>query len=335
MLFTDLLSLSSSELKKSKFRLMRHQFKDDRIILKTNGTKKFSDDDIESFNLLGNILTQESKLSAIRADSNLAEIACAEQGEDELKDAKIVFAFAASIGTNAEFIGAFEIIEKSSQENFLKKYQDYLSDLPVKLQEAWKFEKYVSKLGYSKWPRKNIYYYNLKLLVDPINEYKNRVIIDWGKGARSWVQTILDKEIIEIRAKGFVRDFTDYYDFVLSFSELKAIINAPEGNPEWISKLSAVSGVYLIVDNKTGMQYIGSANGAEGFLGRWKSYSNNNHGDNKSLKDLVGNNKNYSSNFQISILRVMDKSSTKNQVIAAESFLKQKLGTRVHGLNNN
>jgi hypothetical protein len=337
MLFSELLRLCSPELTKNKkFKLMRHQFKDERTILKTDKFKKFSDEDIKEHNLIRNILSQEAKLSAIRADSKLAEITCAEQSKDRLKDTQIVFAFAASSGTNAEFIGAFKIIEEANQTEFLKKYQDYLSPLPKELEKGWEFKSYVTKLGYSIKPKNESYYYNLELLDDPINEYKNRVIIDWGKNAIAWVQKSLDKNVVEIRAKRFVRDFTDYYDFVLSFDELKAIINQPDGNPEWINKLSAVSGVYLIVDIKMGNQYIGAAYGKDGFLGRWRNYADNNHGNNKSLKDLVKNgNDKYESNFQISILRVMDKSSTKNEVIAAESFLKQKLGTRVHGLNNN
>ena len=108
----------------------------------------------------------------------------------------------------------------------------------------------------------------MKLPDHPINLYKNRVVIEWTN-PRAWHQNELGKEITQIRAKGFVTDFTDYYDFVLSFDELKAILNQPEGNPEWISKLSGVSGVYLIVDIKTGRQYIGSAYSARGFLGRY------------------------------------------------------------------
>ena len=331
MLFSELLSLCSPELTKGKrIRLMRHQFKDDRVILKTNETKNFSDKEIEDLN----ILSQDAKLSAIRADSTLAEISCAEQGKDVLKNTQIVFAFSASSGINAEFIGAFEVIKNVDQEAFLKKYQNYLHDLPEKLKKEWGFEQYITKLGYSKWPKKSSYFYELNLLDNPVNKYKNRVIVNWPS-PRQWIQLSLEKEIVEIRAKGFVRDFTDYYDFILSFVELKAILNQPEGNTVWINKLSAVSGVYLIIDTKTGNQYIGSAYGEGGFLGRWRSYADNSHGNNKSLIDLVVNNDGYSSNFQISILRVMDKASYKTEVIAAESFLKQKLGTRVHGLNNN
>lgn len=336
MKFIELLNNCSPDLIKDKnFKLMRHVFKDDRTILKENDPVKFSDEQIKEENLIINHLSSEAKLSAIRADSKLAEISCAEQGRNKLKNTQIVFAFAASSGSRAEFVGAFNVLESITQDSFLNKYENYLQDLPEKLEKLWEFKKFVTKLGYSKRPRKQNYYYNLELLDDPINEYKNRVVIEWGN-PRNWVHTTLDKEITQIRAKGFVRDFTDYYDFVLSFDELKAILNQAEGNPEWISKLSGVSGVYLIVDIKTGGQYIGSAYGTRGFLGRWENYCANNHGGNIRLIDLITVNGNdYASNFQISILRVMDKSSSKEQVINAESFLKRKLGTKVHGLNNN
>ena len=329
----DSIEVIKNLIKERKIKLMRHQFDDDISIL-TKKPNKYSDQEIRDKNLIINVLSKEAKLSAIRSDVKLAEITCAEQENDVLKDTDIVFAFAASTGKFAEFIGAFNITGKSDLDNFKKKYSSYLSDLPEELEEKWKFKQFVTKLGYSKYPRENSHYYNMKLSDHPINLYKNRVVIEWTSPI-AWHQYDLGKEITQIRAKGFVRDFTDYYDFVLSFDELKAILNQPEGNPEWISKLSGVSGVYLIVDIKTGSQYIGSAYGARGFLGRWENYAANNHGGNKSLIDLTKSNDNYASNFQISILRVMDKSSSKEQVINAESFLKRKLGTRVHGLNNN
>ncbi len=337
MKFIDLLNNCSPMLiENKKIKLLRHRFQDDLKILKDIGVKnnELSADDLEEIYTTGSVLKSETKLSSIRADVKLAEISCAEQGRDILKNTQIVFAFAASKGSSAEFIGAFNVLEKSDLASFSKNYETYLSDLPNKLKIVWGFEKFITKLGYSKRPREVNHYYKLELLKDEINDYKNRIIIDWGQSI-NWVQKNLNKEIIQIRAKGFVRDFTDYYDFVLSFDELKAILSQPEGNPEWISKLSGVSGVYLILDIKTGNQYIGSAYGARGFLGRWESYSRNNHGGNKSLLELVKDNADYASNFQISILRVMDKSSSKEQVINAESFLKHKLGTKVYGLNNN
>ena len=235
MKFIELLNNCSPNLIEGKrIKLMRHQFNDDRAELRNNKPTAFSDEEIRDYNLIINTLSSEAKLSAIRADSKLAEISCAEQGRDVLRDIQIVFAFAASKGTTAEFIGAFKIsTEQSDLVNFQKKYSSYLSDLPDELIKEWQFQKFVTKLGYSKRPHKNSYYYNLELLDDPINEYKNRIIIDWGRGI-NWVQNNLGKEIIQIRANGFVRDFTDYYDFVLSFDELKAIQDYLRVHSKWL-----------------------------------------------------------------------------------------------------
>ncbi|MFF2589646.1 hypothetical protein ACFVSS_17475 [Peribacillus butanolivorans] len=38
---------------------------------------------------------------------------------------------------------------------------------------------------------------------------------------------------------------------------------------------------------KEGKQYVGSASGKEGLLGRWKEYAINGHGNNTKLKELI------------------------------------------------
>ena len=58
-------------------------------------------------------------------------------------------------------------------------------------------------------------------------------------------------------------------DFVLAYDERVTVINNPEANREWHRMLVAVAGVYLIADVKTGNQYVGSAAGQRGALGRW------------------------------------------------------------------
>ena len=113
MKFIELLNNCSPDLIKDKnFKLMRHVFKDDRTILKENDPVKFSDEQIKEENLIINHLSSEAKLSAIRADSKLAEISCAEQGRNKLKNTQIVFAFAASSGSRAEFVGAWRGVDR-------------------------------------------------------------------------------------------------------------------------------------------------------------------------------------------------------------------------------
>ena len=118
---------------------------------------------------------------------------------------------------------------------------------------------------------KSMYYYILEKQKG-YEDLEQRIIIDWGEGTRAWVQKKCDKNIIEIKPKGFVEDFTGYLDFVLSFKKLEKIIKNSDANYIWRNKLSSISGIYLILDKKTGKQYIGSAYGENGIWGRWENY---------------------------------------------------------------
>ncbi|MDR2862440.1 MAG: hypothetical protein LBV54_00985 [Puniceicoccales bacterium] len=93
---------------------------------------------------------------------------------------------------------------------------------------------------------------------------EQRVITDWENRARKWDQNYKEREILEIRPKRFVKEFTNYLDIILEFNELKALILDKDSDSIWKNKLSSVSGVYLILDSKTGNQYVGSAYGKEG-----------------------------------------------------------------------
>lgn len=88
-------------------------------------------------------------------------------------------------------------------------------------------------------------------------------------------------------------------------------------------------GIYLITDLSDGRQYVGKADGNETLLRRWTAYAANGHGGNVELK------KRERSNFQFSVLRVLDPSTAGADVNAVESHYKTALGTRTHGLNKN
>lgn len=177
------------------------------------------------------------------------------------------------------------------------------------------------------------YYYQLEEM-SGFEDLVERVVVKWSN-AIAWVQWFKNEmEVIEISTGLKYKQFKDYMDFVLTFSELQDIIK--NGYSDWKSMLSVVYGVYVICDNKTGQLYIGSAYGNEGVWGRWSEYVNSNgHGNNKSLKELIDKDANYAMNFTFSLLVVMSKSSTKEAVIAKEQIFKQKFGTIINGLNNN
>lgn len=183
----------------------------------------------------------------------------------------------------------------------------------------------------------NEYYYNLKRL-EEYDFLRNRIIIEWGKSAKSWHQKLRpekDKEVLEIRTKGeSLEVFDDYLDFILTYEQLSYIVNNSDANYEWRARLSAVAGVYLILDSKTGQQYIGSAYGSKGIWGRWEEYATNGHGNNKTLVSIFNENSKRKDDFVFSILQILPKSCAKEKVIKIEHKYMIKLGTKVTGLNN-
>ncbi|MFC3531813.1 GIY-YIG nuclease family protein [Vogesella facilis] len=164
-----------------------------------------------------------------------------------------------------------------------------------------------------------------------------RVVIDWGRSALAWHQWAndKDKEVVEVLPAGYVSEFPGYLDLVLSHHELREIIAHPLANRRWHQMLSAVAGVYLIVDGSTGKQYVGSAYGQEGILGRWKQYAANGHGDNKQLVELLHADAAHARHFRFSVLRTLPRDLPSREVIAVENLYKTKLGSRDFGLNAN
>lgn len=169
-------------------------------------------------------------------------------------------------------------------------------------------------------------------------DLEGRLIVRWGEGTRSWAQWLHrqgDKEVVELLPPNYVMDFPGYYNFTLSHEQIVTMVRNPDSNREWQRMLSSVSGVYVVLDKRSGRQYIGSAYGTGGFWARWRSYATSPSGGNVLLKKLIGNSTARHKHFQFSILRVMEPGVHKEDVIAHEVRVKEKLGSRAFGLNSN
>ena len=176
-------------------------------------------------------------------------------------------------------------------------------------------------------------------LLEVFKEYAGRVLVDWGgMAALRWLQWFKDdKKVLRID-EGIIRmmiPFTSYKDVLLSFKELKNLIETD--NVEWRDKLKAVNGIYGIADQSNGKLYVGSAYGYEGIWGRWKVYTETNgHGNNDILVELVCSNKDYAwDNFQWFILETFPLDVTDDYAIHRENLYKEKLCTRNFGYNKN
>ena len=131
------------------------------------------------------------------------------------------------------------------------------------------------------------------------------------------------------------RQFPGYQNVILSFDQLEEVVQNSIEYELWQTALASVYAVYLIVDTKSGKQYVGSAYGKDGLLGRWRCYVETYHGGNKLMVDLISAKPEQYKHFQFSILQLLEKTATADEVIQTESLWKKKLQTIAFGMNDN
>ncbi|HEY4933227.1 MAG TPA: GIY-YIG nuclease family protein [Terriglobales bacterium] len=168
------------------------------------------------------------------------------------------------------------------------------------------------------------HYYNTAG-ADLLKEYVGKLVIDWGSGTRTWIQRPdrQNKPIVELRRENRDPDFPGFSAFVKPLSRIEGL---PRG---WKEVLRSSRGIYLFTCPRTREQYVGSASGDNGFLGRWLSYVQSGHGGNEGLKSREP------SDYQVSILEVAGSAATTEEIREMESLWKTKLQSREMGLNRN
>ena len=182
------------------------------------------------------------------------------------------------------------------------------------------------------------------------DKYINRIIINYSLPSRSFFY--VDKRIInsvpvsEILSEDYFeksKDFPGYENISLSYQELKQHLHSSI----WYEHLTAVYGVYLITDIKTGKMYVGSAYGNNGVYGRWSVYLSDgydktelegNHYPNKKLREVVNKNgiRYIQKNFRYTLLEIFSKNELgKQKALNREIYWKDVLQTRMFGYNIN
>jgi hypothetical protein len=159
---------------------------------------------------------------------------------------------------------------------------------------------------------------------DRLGEYKDRLSVDWGGGTRSWVQ-------LAARQPKTIRSIREHDDppfpgksqFCVDVDEVLGLYAS------WQDRLREIKGIYLLVDKRTGEQYVGSAKGEDSLWGRFCDYARTGDGGNAELKHRPG------ARYQVSILQVVDGQLPDHGIEEIESWWKRKLMTREHGLNRN
>lgn len=142
---------------------------------------------------------------------------------------------------------------------------------------------------------------------------------------RFWVQRAdcHDKRIVKLQTEFKEPDFPGFLEFMEPLSRLDRLPLT------WTAALKSCHGIYLLTCPKTKEQYVGMADGHDGFWGRWQDYVQTDHGGNLALKSRD------SSDYQVSILEVAGTAASHEEIARMESRWKAKVQSREMGLNRN
>lgn len=235
------------------------------------------------------------------------------QKENRFGNYDYILSFLGEEGTSSRFLGCYQVCGKTALD---------FNSLPEYIQDDIKDES-----GHVRWILKE---------TNILAEYKDRLIIDWGRGAINWLQHgAIEKDVLAIEPSVSEITFESYDKVLLSYENLQTIVNNPKQHSMWKKELSRVAAVYLIADRKTGKLYVGSATGDnDGLWGRWSTYAKTGHGGNKELMSLTDKS-DYALNFQFSILKVFPLKHDPYDVLKYEKLYKEKLLSIQFGLNDN
>lgn len=124
---------------------------------------------------------------------------------------------------------------------------------------------------------------------------------------------------------------------ILSYDELVTITENQQDYQDYYQALSNVNAIYLICDNQTGKQYVGTTFGQEGLWGRWLGYAKTIHNGNTGIIEELKKRPDAYKKFQYTVLRVLPKPIDQREAERIEKIYKKKLGSQLRefGLNKN
>jgi len=143
-------------------------------------------------------------------------------------------------------------------------------------------------------------------------------------------------EVLQILPEKYEGErFCGYENINHSFAVLRSIIQREK--QDWKISLSAVKGVYLILDTVNGKTYVGSAYGDAGIWSRLTSYVTTGHGWNDELvKTIKEKSIDYAlKNFKFTILEIFTFNTSDEVIRNRESHWKNVLSSRQFGYNKN
>lgn len=162
-------------------------------------------------------------------------------------------------------------------------------------------------------------------LRDDLRDLIGRLIVAKPSGrAYARLAENLATPVIEIaRNRKLVPPLPNWDEVVLSATDLRSLPQT------WAARLREWRGIYHILDTQDGARYVGSAYGVTNILGRWQAHVAGVQGITAELanRDPAG--------LRFSILELLSPAAVASEVVRIEGFWKERLGTRLWGLNKN
>ena len=258
----------------------------------------------------------EIDVEKVYQNNLMPEFQCS-NGKSAYGDDVILF-FISEEDRRCRFIGAYKIKQKYPKGKRCK------SELAVKAE------------GNNFYNFNNENWFELQE-IESLQYLIDRLVVLWSSGpggTRILDPSRPDIEIIQIRPKNQQLPFPGFNRLIMSYQQLTNALGT-EGNTSWQDILRETKGVYLISDTVTGNLYVGSATGADGFLGRWHDYKKTGHGGNKKIKLGIELGEINVDHFQLSILETLSNLASRDDGIIAEQTWKRKLGKKATSLNGN
>jgi len=175
-------------------------------------------------------------------------------------------------------------------------------------------------------------YFHTLVETDLLRESRLKLEVRIGPPAVVWRRVLTRTNSFPVQLlESCAVPFRGLENVCLVMSELRIALS----DPIWQRELMAISAVYLITDERTGRQYVGSAYGSLGLLQRWGDYVRTGHGNNLDLVQVVKEAPGRENEFRFTLLEAIAASAGPAAVIARENHWKVALGSRTHGLNRN
>jgi hypothetical protein len=183
--------------------------------------------------------------------------------------------------------------------------------------------------------------YDLEI-VEEFHKYEGRLICKFhrrrGLRGRAYkLEKFIDSfEVLEILPTKYEGEtFKKFEEVNHPLGFLRAIVHREK--QDWKYPLSAVKGVYLIMDTSSGKYYVGSAYGDGGIWSRLTCYINTGHGWNEGLVDLInkkaaqGENDYATKNLKFSLLETFPFTTPDQIILNRETHWKNVLMSNKFG----